>query len=163
MSSVVRALWVWVLCGFLGPAVASEGPLSAYRHAGTAGLELSLGGFQGRVPDALLDSFYQQHGTLRGRGPSVDVGWYREGFLLRLSAHHLTVTTPDGVWLEKGKDKQDAVWAEQDLRLWGAELAFCYEFVVTRAIRLMTGIGYGAILREGSLVMYPTEGTASAS
>ncbi len=121
-------------------------------------LEASMSGRYGMIPDALLDKLFDLHGSIRGLGPGVELGWTRDGFHALAVAELVMVTTPDQIWLEKDAKKVDAVWVENDLRILSYGLIFGYEWRLVGPVSVMPAIGFVPVHLKGALIQFPTDG-----
>jgi len=131
-----------------------------FRHPGEGTFEVSSHGRYGWLPDSMLDILYTHHANIHGLAPGVEVAWVKGGFHLLATGSMLKVTTEDSVWQEKGVSMEEAEWVEPNLTLWDANLAFCYEFPIASWVRIMPGMGWGAVFVKGELTSYPTTGEA---
>ncbi len=121
-------------------------------------LEASLTGRYAFLPSSFLDSFFDLHGEIRGFGPGIELGWTRDGFHAIGVCDIVWVNTPPQVWLEKGDKKMDAIWIEEDLRLFSLGVIFAYEWRIAGPVSLMPGIGFVPLQLHGELRQFPTDG-----
>ncbi len=134
-------------------------PDHPWMHAGEIGWEVGASVEYGFMPDFVLSLLFDEFQSIQGVDPGVEVALRRGGFLLMLQADVLIVTTPAGVWLEKGKSIPEAVWVEQDLKLLTTTIHMGYAFRLgTRRLELVPGIGFGPTFVLGSITEYPTVG-----
>lgn len=128
-------------------------------HARDWRLEASMSARYGMIPDSLLDKLFDVHGSIRGVGPGLELGWTRDGFHALAVAELVAVTTPDQVWLEKGAKKVEAKWVENDLRIFSYGLIFAYEWRLFGPVSIMPAMGFVPVHLKGALIQYATEGT----
>ena len=144
-----RASWAALALAALCPSVA---------RARDWQLEAALTGRYSFIPDRVLDPHFDLHGTIRGVGSGVELGWTRDGFHAIAVAELVPVLTPDSIWLEADARNDEATWVEVDLRLLSYGLIFAYEWRLFGPVSLMPTVGYVPVHLKGELREFPTDG-----